>query len=342
MTRFALQTHRLKMTLSHAFTIARGTKTDVENVIVHLQAEGVTGWGEAAPNLRYDEDAPKVENFLRQLAPEESFSCKSYEDLEHLIYSTTGYVAAGAVALEMAWWDWVGKANNKPLWQMWDLPNRSGPVSSFTIGLDDPDLIREKVREADKYPILKVKLGGSRDREIIRAIRSVTDKPVRVDANEGWRSLDEAVKMVTWLADRNIELVEQPMPSSMHSDMIDLKKSSPIPLIADESFLSDESLPELKQGFHGINIKLMKMGGLRNARKKLNEAKSLGLQTMIGCMIESSLANTAGAIAGLEADYADLDGHLLIDDDPYEGLMMDEDHRILLPDRPGLGVVSRI
>ncbi|MEX0995391.1 MAG: dipeptide epimerase, partial [Balneolaceae bacterium] len=300
-----------------------------------------TGWGEAAPNQRYEENAPGVEKFLRQLAPNDTLLIDTCQELEELISSTPGYSASGAAAVEMAWWDWYGKIRNEPLWRLWKSENPTGSVSSFTIGLDDPAIIQKKVLEAKKFPILKVKLGGGNDREIIRAIREVTGKPLRVDANEGWTSIEEATGMLDWLAGQYIELVEQPMPSSMDREMAHLKKKSSIPLIADESFLSDESLKDLKVGFHGINIKLMKIGGLRKARQKLIEARDLGLKVMIGCMIESSLANTAGAMLGIEADYVDLDGHLLIEEDPFEGLVLNEENRITLPDRAGLGVIPR-
>ncbi|MEX0771011.1 MAG: dipeptide epimerase [Balneolaceae bacterium] len=340
MTRFILQSHRADLNLRHAFTIARGTKSVVENVVVQLYADGHTGWGEAAPNLRYHEDAGKVETFFDQLAPNGVLLLDTGQELEQKIRSTAGYVASGAAAVEMAWWDWVGKSRSEPIWRLWGLPD-IGPVSSFTIGLDEPEIIQKKVLEADRYPVLKVKLGGKNDREMIRTIRRVTDKPVRVDANEGWTSLEEASGMLDWLAGKNIELVEQPMPSFLNREMARLKKRTSIPLIADESFLSEESLADLQHGFHGINIKLMKIGGLSKAREKMKEARELGLRIMIGCMIETSLANTAGAILGVEADYVDLDGHLLIDSDPYEGLTLNEEYRICLPDRPGLGVIRR-
>src|SRR5699024_1382540 len=235
MSHFKLNHHIEDLELSLPFTIARGTKKTVQNVVVRLTAEGVTGYGEADPNKRYGEDALKVSGFLKQLP------VTFFDDITHAgqlavkLDERTSLQSAKS-AVEMAWWDWKGKKQQKPLWKLWDLGTSKTPVTSYTIGLDTIDVMQQKVEAAEKYPILKVKLGTEHDRKIITGIREITGKAIRVDANEGWESLDEAKRQVSFLADQNIELVEQPMPASMKAEMEQLKQWSPLPLMADESF----------------------------------------------------------------------------------------------------------
>jgi len=341
MTEFKLSFHRKTLTLIHPFTIARGTKAAVDNVIVELQADNITGFGEAGPNIRYGEDAGKVMDFLKLAAPDGILKLKSPVELELMITNLPNYTSSGHAALEMAWWDWHGKTEGQPLWKLWGMQDNKGPVTSFTIGLDEIAVMQDKAEKASEYPILKVKLGTELDKEIISALREVTDKPIRIDANEGWKTLDDAIAMIEWLADKNIELVEQPMPSDMIREMNELKYRSPLPLVADESFTGDEPLDQIKECFHVINIKLMKIGSLLKGRQKIRESRKLGLKCMIGCMVESSLANSAGGLLALDTEFADLDGHLLIRDDPYEGLELNDRKEIILSEGPGLGVILR-
>lgn len=333
-----------ELELKQPFTIARGTKEQVANVFVTLEnAEGTKGYGEAAPNGRYDEDAESVTRFIGNL-PDDFFNdIETGEELEKQLAQQTPQVKSAAAAVEMAWFDLQGKTDGLPLWKLWDAPSNHTPPTSYTIGLDDIGVMREKVSAADEYPVLKVKLGTGpeRDREIIRAIREITDKPLRIDANEGWPDPGTAQKQIAFLADQGIELVEQPLPSAMIEQMIALKKYSPLPLVADESFTGSEDLDLIARAFDGINIKLMKTGSLVTARRLIAKAEELDLSVMVGCMIESSLANAAGALIGLGADYVDLDGHLLISDDPAEGLTLDADKQIVLSDNPGLGITIR-
>lgn len=342
MSRFKFEKRVSELILQNPFTIARGTKETVSNVVVTLTADNITGYGEAGPNKRYDEDAETVVEYLDQL-PESFFEdIQEPEELTQKIDSLTGHpVKSAQAAIEMAWLDWWGKTQQQPLWKLWDAPSDKTPSTSFTIGLDEIEVMQRKVEEAEVYPILKVKLGTDRDREIIEAIREITDKPIRVDANEGWTDLPVAKEQIAFLAEQSIEIVEQPMPSAMHDEMARLKEWSPLPLMADESFKGNEDLDRTAEAFDGINIKLMKIGSLVKARHVIEEARNRDLQVMIGCMIESSLANAAGALLGTWADYVDLDGHLLIKDDPFEGLQLDEEKRVVLSDRPGLGVRRR-
>ena len=338
MSRFNIACETKELTLKQPFTISRGTKETVSNVFVSLSADGYEGVGEAGPNARYGENAQKATTFVEDLPGVFFEDISDGEGIAGKLSSQKPQVQSAMAAVEMAWLDWWGKRQEKPLWILWNAPSNTTPPTSYTIGLDTIEVMQEKVRAASEYPVLKVKLGTERDRAIIKAIREITDKPVRVDANEGWKSLDEAKKQVTFLANHNIELVEQPMPSGMAAEMKELRKWSPLPLIADESFKGDEDLDERAQAFHGINIKVMKIGSLVKARKIIKKARTRNLDVMVGCMIESSLANAAGALLGLWADYVDLDGHLLIKDDPYEGLDLDHAKGVVLSDRPGLGI----
>jgi L-alanine-DL-glutamate epimerase-like enolase superfamily enzyme len=342
MSRFNLDFETVTLRLRQPFTISRGTKSEVQNVFVRLSADGITGYGEAAPNIRYDEDAGKVIRFLEAL-PDGFF--ENIDATDKLVNSLDEFssrtsapsMQSAKSAIEMAWIDWYAKTKGQPLWKMWDAPSQRGPQTSYTIGLDEIDIMQQKVQEAEEYPIYKVKLGTGRDKAIIKGIREVTGKPIRVDANEGWSSMEEARNMIRFLAGQNIELIEQPMPASRIKEMAELKKGAALPLCADESFMGDEPLEEIAKAFDIINIKLMKIGSMAKSLKVIKRAKELGLKVMIGCMIESSLANTAGAVLSLWADYADLDGHLLIKDDPYQGLMLDKGKYILLNKRDGLG-----
>lgn len=341
MPEFTLHTEIIELELRHAFTISRGTKKTVKNVVVRLSSGDVTGMGEAAPNRRYNEDADHVISYLETVFPDSSIKADQPEDLFRYFNSSPATpVFSARAAVEMAWWDWLGKSKNQPLWKLWGHENGAGLTTTFTIGIDDKERVLQKVKEAKNAPVLKIKLGSGNDEEMIRAIRSVSDQRLMVDANEGWTTLDEAKDKIRFLADHGVELVEQPMPAGDLSKMIELKKFSPLPLIADESFRGRESLQELSEGFDGINIKLMKIGSMHLARTTIQKARELNLKVMIGCMIESSLAVSAGALVALSADFADLDGNLLISNDPFRGVVTDSEYRLQLPGKPGLGVIK--
>lgn len=338
MPHFNLEMEVIELPLENPFTISRGTKKTVQNVIVWLSADGITGYGEAAPNSRYNEDAKKVCGFINELPDSFFDDVSTEEDVSDKILSLENPVRAAQVALEMAWLDWKGKFQQMPLWDLWNTPYNSTPPTSYTIGLDDISVMQHKVRNAKDFPILKVKLGTERDREIIKGIRAVTDKTIRVDANEGWKTLEEAKNMISFLHDHHIEIVEQPLPANMKSELRKVKDWSPLPIFADESFEGDEDLDEVADQFDGINIKLMKIGSLVKARKVIQQARDRDLDIMVGCMIESSVAISAGALIGTWAEYIDLDGNLLISDDPFEGLDLDGKKKIILNNEPGLGI----
>lgn len=340
MSRFNISWHRIDLEPSNPFTIARGTKKVVPNVIVELTADGITGLGEAGPNKRYHEDAQKVQAYLADVDLAIFENVKGPKELTKQIDQQAIHpeIKSAKSALEMAWLDWWGKSQGKPLWQLLDLSGNTTPPTSFTIGLDSTERMQQKVKEAEGYPILKVKLGTDRDFEIIRAIRAVTDKPIRVDANEGWETVEAAKKHISFLADQNIELIEQPMPAGSDGQMQELFEWSPLSLFADERFKGSGNLEDITTMFDGINIKLAKIGSIVKAGRVISRAQELGLQVMIGCMIESSLGIAAGALLGCRADFVDLDGNLLISNDPFEGLALTSDYKVRLNDRAGLGI----
>jgi L-alanine-DL-glutamate epimerase-like enolase superfamily enzyme len=197
--------------------------------------------------------------------------------------------------------------------------------------------MQEKVRQAAGFSVYKIKVGTADDRKIIEGIRAVTDKPLRADANEGWKSREEALEMITWMAERGVELIEQPLPASQLDDYRWLKERTPIPIFADESLMTTTDIPGLAGAFDGVNVKLMKCGGVQEAVRMAAVARAVGLKLMLGCMIESSLGIAAAAAVSPLFDYADLDGNLLIDNDPFRGLVLDGDRLVLSP-KPGLGV----
>lgn len=328
-----------ELALMHPFGISRWTRTHVTNVFVEWHEDGIVGYGEASPNARYQESHETALQFIGRIPQQELANIKNENELNsYLTHFAEGEFAAKA-ALEMAYLDWKGKKVNEPLHALWKAPRLVGPVSSFTIGIDSKEIIETKLKEAASYPILKVKLGTEQDEELITFIRSKTQKPIWVDANEGWKTTDIALKRIDFLSDKHIQLIEQPMPASEWQAMKTVRKETSIPVIADEGFTGKESLEQVAESYSGINIKLMKMGSLVKSLATVQQAKALGLEVMIGCMIETALANTAAGILSMWADYADIDGFLLLKDRPFQGFSFDEQNRIVLNDLPGLGVI---
>ncbi len=234
--------------------------------------------------------------------------------------------------------DWVGKSYQLPLHKLWGLNPKKGPLTSFSIGIDKPKVVIQKTKDAEPYKILKVKLGKGDDEGMIKAVRSVApNKPIRVDINEGWTDKEKAIKKIEWLVKNGVEFVEQPMPSSMLKETRWLRDRSPIPLIADEAVKNAHDIPKLAEAYDGINIKIMKSAGLQEALRMIWIAKSLNLKIMIGCMIASSVSISAAAQLSSLIDYADLDGNLLISNDPFLGVKV-IDGRLVLNDKFGIGV----
>ena len=328
----------LKLLLKHPFTIARGTRTHYDSVILTLEHNGLTAYGEAVPTERYNDNSEKVITALSSI----DFDSEPFDnpfrldDIDTVCRANELMTSSALAAVNIAYWDLQGKLLNQPLYKLWGLDPSKSLVSTFTIGIDEVDVIKEKVEEADEYPILKVKQGMDNDREIIEAIREMTDKVIRVDANEGWTK-EEAIEKIEWLAEQNVEFVEQPLPSDKLDDTAWLKERSPLP-IADENCMTNLDIPAIAYAFDGINIKLMKSGGPTEALKMIHTARSNRLKVMLGCMCESSIAIGAAAHLSPLADWADLDGNLLLSNDPFTGIGV-KDGKLILSDAAGIGVV---
>jgi L-alanine-DL-glutamate epimerase-like enolase superfamily enzyme len=328
---------RYDLRLKHTFTTSRGGRDVSPVIILELEHEGLIGYGESAPIARYGESVDTVETFLTKLDltrfddPFQLEAILAYADAR-----ADGNAAAKA-GLDLALHDWIGKRLNVPLYRYWGLDKGRTPKTSFTIGIDTLRVIEDKVREAERYPILKVKLGGDQDEEIIRTIRRVTKTTLRVDANEGWKNKEIAVEKIKWLEQEGVEFVEQPMPAGDLSGTAWVRERVKLPLIADENSLRLHDVPKLQGIFDGINIKLMKCTGLREAMKMVSTARACGMKVMTGCMIESSVGISAAAQFSPLVDYADLDGNVLITNDPFDGVRS-LDGTITLNDRPGIGV----
>jgi L-Ala-D/L-Glu epimerase len=326
----------VELPLRHAWTIARGTSTSKRNVLVELRAGDLIGRGEAAPNVRYGESAETVTEALRALAPVLEGDLRHFHHLSEQLEAALPGNPSAKAALDMALHDLAGQRLGAPLYRMLGLDPERMPLTSFSIGIDEPEVLARKVREAEPYPVLKVKLGAQAVRETFGAVRAVTSKPVRVDANEAWGP-QEALEYIKWLAGQGVELVEQPLPAADVEGARWLRERSPLPLVADEALLGASDVPRLAEGYHGINVKLQKCGGLREALRIIHTARACGLKIMLGCMVETSLGIAAAAHLGPLVDWLDLDGNLLIAADPFRGHPV-VGGRIRLNEEPGVGV----
>ncbi len=331
-----LRHHTIELQLRHTFRLARGDSDSRRVLVVEIEDDGLIGHGEAAPIARYGQDAASAARAAEQMAARMGDS-RAFDSAAARV-AVAGEPAAEA-AIDMALRDLAGKRLGVPLYELMGIDPSSMPVTSFTIGMDTPEIVEHKVREAAGFEVLKVKMGSKDDHRVLDTVRSVTDRPMRVDANEGW-TLDDALGRLEWLQEMGVELVEQPLPADQLAEMRELKKRSPLPLIADESVARAEDVPRLAEAFDGINIKLMKCGGLGEALRMIHVARAHGMTIMLGCMVETSLAITAAAHIAPLVDYADLDGNLLITNDPFIGAEVREG-RLVLPKEPGLGVRER-
>jgi L-alanine-DL-glutamate epimerase-like enolase superfamily enzyme len=301
--------------------------------------DGVTGHGEGAPIVRYHEnavDAQKAVESIRDLVV--GADPWHFDKLGAEVSRRVPGQFAGKAALNIAIMDWVGQKLGVPLYRYFGLDPKDAPVTTFSIGIDTPEITRQKVREAEAFPVLKIKVGLDSDEATIAAVRSVTDKPLRVDANEGWKDKEEAVRKINWLAGQGVEFVEQPMPADMLEETRWVHERVHLPLIADEACQHASQIPQLVGIYAGVNVKLDKAGGILEAFKMIEFARALGLKTMLGCMVSSSVSVTAAAQISPGIDYADLDGNLLISNDPFSGVQV-KNGKLLLPGRPGLGLI---
>jgi L-alanine-DL-glutamate epimerase-like enolase superfamily enzyme len=323
--------------LKHTFTLSTSSRTTTPVVLTEIGYKGISGYGEASMPPYLGESHESVMKFLSLLNISQFTDPFLTSDiLEYVENVAPGNYAAKA-SVDIALHDLIGKLLGKTCYQIFGLNPDKAPVTSFTIGLDTPEIVKQKVAEAEPYKLLKVKLGRDTDKEMVEAVRSCTDKPLCADVNQGWKDRRYALEMAGWLKEKGVVFLEQPMPKEQMEDIAWLTAQSPIPVIGDEGIRNTDDLVRQRDVYSGVNIKLMKCGGLSGAMKMIDVARAQGMKVMIGCMTETSCAVTAAAQLSPLADWCDLDGNLLIYNDPFEGLKI-AGGKIILPKDPGIGV----
>ena len=323
--------------LKHVFTVAVNTRTTTPVMLTEIEYDGIKGYGEASMPPYLGESQETATKFLSKVNLEQFDDPFEIEKILEYVDSIDEKNTAAKASVDIALHDLVGKLLGKPWYKIWGFDKSKTPYTTFTIGIDKPDVVRQKVKEAEEFKILKVKLGKENDREMIETIRSVTDKPLTADANQGWKDKNYALEMIQWLHEQNVLYIEQPLPKEMIEENAWITEHSPIPVLGDESIQRISDLIKMKDVYSGVVVKLMKCTGMREAYKMINLAKSLGLKVMLGCMTETSCAISAAAQLSPEVDWADLDGNLLIKNDPFEGIKV-IDGKITLTDYPGIGL----
>ena len=338
--RMELRFYPYELQLQHTFTVSSYSRKTTPDVQVEIDYQGYTGYGEASMPPYLGQSVESVTAFLQKVDLSQFADPFCLEDILEYVDSLSPGDSAAKAAVDIALHDLVGKLLGAPWYRIWGYNPEKAPSTTFTIGIDTPEVVREKTLEcADRFNILKVKVGTASDKEMITTIRSVTDLPIAVDANQGWTDRSQALEMIHWLKEHGIVMVEQPLPVDRYDDLAWLREKSPLPVYGDESIQGLDDVRRAVGLFDGINIKLMKCGGLRNAHKMVDLARGLGLKVMLGCMTETSCAVSAAAQLSPAVDFADLDGNLLISNDLFDGVGL-HDGRLVLPDRPGIGVVK--
>ena len=336
-----LETGIKRLNLKHTWTTVMSSSDYRDTLHVRLTRDGITGRGEGAPIPRYNETAEtarKAVESVRELLV--TSDPGAYSKLLGQVFKKIEGEWAAKSAIDIAVMDWVGQKLGVPLYRLFGLDAKDAPVTTFSIGIDTPEMTRKKLEEAAQFPVLKIKVGLDKDEATMETIRKFTDKPLRLDANEGWKSKEEAVRKIKWLEGMGVELIEQPLPASMIEEARWIRERVNMPIFADEACLHAPDVAKVKDAFDGVNIKLDKTGGVLEAYRMIQIAKSFGLKVMLGCMVSSSVTITAAAHLSPLADYADLDGNLLIANDPYRGVEV-KGGRLVLPSRPGLGLLAR-
>ena len=323
--------------LRHTFTVSGFSRNTTPVVLTEIEYEGFTGYGEASMPPYLGESQESVMTFLNKVDLGQFNDPFLLDDILEYVESIDVGNRAAKACVDIALHDLIGKIVDQPLYKLWGLNPDHTPMTSFTIGIDTPDMVKIKTEEASRFKVLKVKLGGGNDREMINTVRSVTDVPIYVDVNQGWKDKHEALDLIYWLEQQGIEFIEQPLSKSQVDDMAWLTENSPLPIIADEAFQRISDVVKFKGVYSGINIKLMKSTGLREAHKMITVARALDMSVMIGCMTETSCAVSAASQLSPLVDWADLDGNLLISNDLYEGMTVVEG-KVTLNHLPGIGI----
>lgn len=338
--KMTLRFYPYELQLAHTFTVSSYSRTTTPDVQVEIDFDGYTGYGEASMPPYLGHSTESVCKFLSKVDLSRFESPFLLEDIMAYLDTLSDSDAPAKAAIDIALHDLCGKLLGAPLYRIWGYnPAKAGPTT-FTIGIDTPEIVRQKTEEcAGKYKILKVKVGLDSDEQMVRTIRSVTDLPLAVDANQGWKDRSKALDEIFWLQQQGVVLVEQPLPKERLDDTAWLTERSPLPIIADEAVQRLRDIPALKGAYSGINIKLMKCTGLLEARKMIAYARAEGMKVMVGCMTETSCACTAAAQLAPAADFCDIDGNLLITNDLFKGMTV-RDGDMVLPDLPGLGLTK--
>lgn len=336
--KITLRFYPYELKLKHTFTVASCSRTTTPGVQTEIEYDGLIGYGEASMPPYLGETTESVQRFLRQVDlslydnPSDLDAILDYVD--HIMPGNTTAKASVDIALH----DLYGKMQGVAWHKIWKLDKEKAPSTTYTIGIDTPEVMKQKTMEvAGQFNILKVKLGKENDKEMIQAIRSVTTLPLAVDANQGWMDKYQALDMIHWLRDQGVVMVEQPMPVAQLDDTAWLTAHSPLPTFADESVQRLGDIRKIQGAFSGVNIKLMKCTGMREAHKMMMLARELGMKVMIGCMTETSCAVSAAAQLSPMVDFADLDGNLLISNDLFKGIQISRG-KLILNDLPGIGI----
>jgi len=329
-----------ELQLKHTFTIAGNSRTTTAVMLTELEYEGITGYGEASMPPYLGESHATATSFLSKIQLDAFSDPFRMEEILAYIDSIEPDNCAAKASFDIALHDLVGKLLNQPWYKIWGLSPEKTPLTSFTIGIDTEEIVRQKVKEASVYKILKVKLGRDTDKMMINTIRAATDVPICVDINQGWKDRQMALDMIFWLKEKGVVFIEQPMPKEQIDDMAWLTQHSPLPTMADEFLQRFPDVKRAYQVYSGVNIKLMKCTGMREAYKMLQAAKALDMKIMIGCMTETSCAVSAASQLSPLADWADLDGNLLISNDVFDGMQV-VNGKVTLPERPGIGVFPK-
>ena len=326
--------------LTHTFTLSGSSRTTTPVMLTELEYDGITGYGEASMPPYLGESHATATAFLSKVKLDGFNEPFRMGDILAYIDSIDEHNCAAKASVDIALHDLVGKMLKQPWYKIWGLDPGKAPVTSFTIGIDTEEVVRQKVKEAAPYKILKVKLGRDTDKMMIETIRSCTNVPICVDINQGWKDKQQALDMIFWLKEKGVVFVEQPMPKEMVDETAWLTQHSPLPIMADEFVQRIGDVKKAYQVYSGINVKLMKCTGMREAYNMIQTALGLDMKLMIGCMTETSCAVSAAAQLSPMSHWADLDGNLLISNDVFEGVKV-VDGKLTLPDRPGIGVTRK-
>jgi L-Ala-D/L-Glu epimerase len=328
-----------RLVLRHTWTTTMSSSEYRDTVQVEYRRDGISGHGEGAPIIRYQEFPASamlaIQSVADKIAAGDPWQYQEYLGKIRAALGSQQHAAMAAV--DIAIFDWLGKKLDLPLYKFLGLNPADAPITDFSIGIDTPEITRQKTREAADFPVLKVKVGLKTDEATIEAVRSVTNKPIRVDANEGWTDKEEAIRKINWLESQGVEYVEQPMPAHMIEETKYVRSKVHLPIYADEACTDVTMIPKLVDAYDGINVKLDKSGGILEACRWIQVARAMNMKIMLGCMVSSSCSVTAAAHLSPLVDYADLDGNLLVANDPWHGVRV-EKGKLLLPSGPGLGL----